>query len=109
MDRQTPRITECFVLEGTFRHHLTQSPYNKQGHLQLHQVAQSPVQPGLESLQGWGIDHLSGEPGPGFHHLHCKKKIFLISSLNLPSLSLKPLPLVLSQQTLLEVLSSTSL
>ncbi|KAK4815356.1 hypothetical protein QYF61_001344 [Mycteria americana] len=32
------------------------------------------------------------------------KKFFLISSLNLPSLSLKPLPLVLSQQALLKIL-----
>ena len=42
------RITGCFGLEGKFRGHLAQSPCSKQGHLQLGQVAQSPVQPGLE-------------------------------------------------------------
>jgi len=45
-------------LEGTLKGHLVQLPYNKQGHLQLHQVAESPVQPDLECLQGWGIHHL---------------------------------------------------
>ncbi|NXL43142.1 ROS1 kinase, partial [Podilymbus podiceps] len=28
------------------------------------QVAQSPVQPGLECFQGWGLHHLSGQPVP---------------------------------------------
>ena len=41
------RIIECFVSEGTFRGHLAQPPCSEQGHLQLHQVAQSAVQPGL--------------------------------------------------------------
>jgi len=31
-------------LEGTFKGHLVQHPCNEQGHLQLDQVAQSPVQ-----------------------------------------------------------------
>jgi len=47
---------------------LLQPPCHEQGHLQPDQVAQSPVQPGLECFQGWGIDHLSGQPLPGFHH-----------------------------------------
>ena len=34
-----------------------------------------------------------------------KKKIFLISNLNLPSVILKPFPLVLSQETVLKNLS----
>jgi len=46
------RIIECFGLEGTFRGHLVQRPCSEQGHLQLDQVAQSVVQPGLESFQG---------------------------------------------------------
>jgi len=35
-------------LEGTFKGHLVQHPCNEKGHLQLDQVAQSPVQPALE-------------------------------------------------------------
>jgi len=35
-------------LEETFKGQLDQPPLNKQGHLPLDQVAQSPVQPGLE-------------------------------------------------------------
>ena len=67
------RITECFGLKGTFRGHLAQPACSEQGHLQLDQVAQSPIQPGLEYFQGWGIYHLSGKPIPVFHHPHCKK------------------------------------
>jgi len=43
------RIIECFGLEGTFKGHLIQPLCNEQGHLQLDQVAQSPIQPGLGS------------------------------------------------------------
>jgi len=45
---------ESFDLEGTFTGHLVQLPCNKQGYLQLDQVAQTPIQPDLERLQGWG-------------------------------------------------------
>jgi len=67
------RITKCFGLEGTFRSHLAQPSCSEQGHLQLDQVTQSPIQPGLESFQGWGLHYFSGQPVPGFHHPHCKK------------------------------------
>jgi len=40
-------------LEGTFRGHLVQCLCDEQGHLQLDQTAQSPVQPDREHLQGW--------------------------------------------------------
>ena len=53
-------IVELFELEGTLKGHLIQLPCNEQGHLQLDQGAQSPVQPDLECLQGWSIHHLSG-------------------------------------------------
>ena len=43
-------IIESFDLDGTFKGHLVQPPFNEQGHLQLHQGAQSPVQPDLERL-----------------------------------------------------------
>ena len=46
------RFIEMFELEGTFKGHLVQLPCSDQGHLQLDQVAQSPIQPDLECLQG---------------------------------------------------------
>jgi len=46
------RIIEWFGLEGTFKIVLFQPPCYRQGHLPLDQVAQSPIQPGLEHLQG---------------------------------------------------------
>jgi len=51
-------------LEGTFKSHLIQPLCNEQGHLQLDQVAQGPVQSGLECCQGWSTYHLSGQPAP---------------------------------------------
>uniref|UniRef100_A0A8C3KKY4 Phosphatidylinositol N-acetylglucosaminyltransferase subunit Q n=1 Tax=Calidris pygmaea TaxID=425635 RepID=A0A8C3KKY4_9CHAR len=38
-----------------------------------YQVAPSPIQPGLEPLQGWGSHSFSGQPGPGSHHPHTKE------------------------------------
>jgi len=48
-----------------FKDHLvppTPSPpsLHGQGHLKLDQVAQSPIQPGLERFQGGGIHNFSG-------------------------------------------------
>ena len=97
-----PEITLLFELEGTLKSHLVQLPCNEQGHLQLHQVAQSPIQPDIECLQGWGIHHLSGQPVPVPHFI--VKNLYLITSLNLPSSGLKPFPLVLSKPTLLQSL-----
>ena len=91
--------------KGPFKGHLVHPPCSKQGHLQIHQVAQSHVQLGRECFQWWGICHLSGQPVPVPHHPLCKKKFFFISNLNLPAFSLKLLPLVLSQQALLKTLS----
>ena len=48
-------MIEWFGLEGTFKGYLVQPPCHERGHLQLDQVAQSPVQPDLECFQGWGI------------------------------------------------------
>jgi len=67
------RIIEHFRLEGTFRGCLAQPPCSEQGHLQLDQVAQSPVQPGLECFQGWDLHYFSGQSVPVFHHPHGKK------------------------------------
>jgi len=74
------KIIEQFGLEGTFRGHLAQLPFSEQGHLQLEQVAQGPVQPDLECFQGLGIYSLSGQPVPVFHHPHCKKFLPYIQS-----------------------------
>ena len=65
------RIIEWLELGGTFKGHLVQLPCNEQGHAQLDQVAQ--IQPGFESLHGWGIYHIHGQPMPVPHHSHCKR------------------------------------
>ena len=79
------RIIEQFGLESTFTANLVQPPCNEQGHLQLDQVAQNHIQPGLDCLQGWGIHHVSGQPVPVFYHL-IVQNFFLAPSLNLPLL-----------------------
>jgi len=56
------------MLKEIFKGHLVQPPCNKQGHLQLDEVAQRPIQSGLKCFQGWGIFHLSGQSVPVFHH-----------------------------------------
>jgi len=60
-------------LEGTFKGHLVQLPCSEQGHSQLDQVAQSPVQPDLELHQRQGIHHLSGQTISVLHYLYNKK------------------------------------
>jgi len=72
-----------------------QPPCYVQGHQPADQAAQSHIQPGLECLQGWGIHSLLGQPVQCITTL-CVKNFLLISNLNLPCLSLKPFPLVLS-------------
>ena len=76
--------------------------------LPLDQVAYSPIQPGLECLQGGGIHSLSGQPVPCLNNL-TGENFSLISSLNLPSSNLKPFPLMLSLHALLECPSPTFL
>ena len=94
------KIIERFGLEGTYKGHLVHLPCSEQGHLSPEQVAQSPVQPDPEHFQGGGSHSFSRQPVPGPHHPHGKE--FLISNLNLCSFSLKPLPLLLSLQALVE-------
>ena len=60
-------------LERTIYDDLVQFPYSEQGHPRLDQVAQGLIQPHLESLQGWGINHITGQPVPVPHHPHRKK------------------------------------
>ena len=77
---QEHRTTERCGWEGTFRGHLAQPPCSEHGYLQLDQGAQSPVQPGLECFQGWGMHHLSGQPVPVLHHPYCRKFLPCIQS-----------------------------
>ena len=56
------RIIGLFELERTLKGDPVQLPCNEQGHLQLEQDAQIPIQPDLAYLQGWGIHHVSGQP-----------------------------------------------
>ena len=42
------------------------------------QVAQGLIQPSLESLQGQGINHISGQRVPVHHHCHCKRLFLYI-------------------------------
>ena len=95
-------VIESSELEETFKVLLVQPPCREQGHLQLDQVAQTPIQLDLGCLQGHGIHHLSGHSSSASSLL--LKNSFIISSLNLPSFSLKSFPLVLSQQTPLKSL-----
>ena len=103
----TYRIIDSFELEETLKDHLSQIPWNEQGHLLLHQVLTAPpvwprVSPGM-----WHPTSLS-------NLCQCitalaVKNFFLISQQNLPSFSLKPFPLVMSQQILLKSLSPSFL
>jgi len=63
-------------------------------HLIPAQVAQGPIQPGLEHLHGWGIHSLSGQL---FQHLTILivKTFPLTFNLTLSSFNFKPFPLVL--------------
>ena len=79
-----------------------QPPCRGQGHLPLDQVVQSPVQPGLEHCQGGASTASLGNLCPCLITLTVKNS-FLISNLNLPSFSLKPLPLVLSLHALVKI------
>lgn len=85
-------ITEWFVLEGSSECCLIPLPaLSRFTHSSI--SAQSPVQPDHGCVQGWGTSTFLG--------LQCLTSVsvnnfFLIPSINLPSLSLKPFPLVLS-------------
>lgn len=52
---------EWFGLEGTLRTTQFQPHILVWGHLPLDQAAQSPIQPGLEHLQGWSVPKNVGQ------------------------------------------------
>jgi len=82
--------------------HLIPTPLHGQGHLLLDQVAQSPIQPGLEHFQGGGA--FTASLGNLFKYLTSLmvKNFILISNLDITCFSLKPLPLVLSLHALVK-------
>ena len=67
------RIIEWFGLEGTLKITWIQPPCHEQGHLPLDQVAQSPIQPGLQHFQGGGIHSFSGQHLSVPYNTHSKK------------------------------------
>ena len=71
-------IIQSLELEGTFKGHLVQLPCSEQKHAQLDQVVQGSIQPRLESLQGWGINHISGQPVLVPPHPHCIRPLSCI-------------------------------
>lgn len=77
----------------TFIGHLVQISMQWAGTPSTRPAAQSPVEPGLEDIQGRGIYHLSEQHPTVFHHPYCKN-VFLKSSQNASPFSLKPLPLI---------------
>lgn len=55
------RITEWFGLEETLKIIQFQTSAIGKGYLPLDQVAQGPIQPGLDHIQGWGIHNFTGQ------------------------------------------------
>ena len=86
-------------VEKDHNEHPVSAPCYVQGRQPAAQAAQSHIHPGLECLQGWGIHSLLGQPVQYVTTLW-GKNFLLISNLNLPRLSLKLSPLVLSLSTL---------
>ena len=85
--------------------HEAPTPCHRQDHqppyLIPDQAAQGPIQPALEHLLEWRIHSLSGQL---FQHLTTLlvENFSLLSNLSLPSLNLKPFPLVLPLSTLIK-------
>jgi len=65
--------TNSLGWKGPYRPSSSKAPCHGQGHLPLDQVAQSPIQPGLEHSQEGGIHIFSGQPVPVPHHPQSKE------------------------------------
>ena len=70
---QIRRIIGSLELEVTTEGYLAQLPCNEQRHPQPDQVVQELIQPCTESIQGWGINHITRQPVPVPCHPHCKR------------------------------------
>ena len=96
-------------MEGTFKGHLFQLPCNEEGHAQLDQFAQSP------SSMTSSVSRDEAPTASLGNLCQCHPHFFLVSKLNLhkstdlPYLSLKPFPLILSLHNLLKSLSPSFL
>jgi len=102
------RIIEQFGLERTFRGHLAQSPAVSRDIFNFIRLLRAPSSLALNVSRDGALTTSLGNLCQGFTILTVKN-FFFISSLNLLSFSVKPLPLVLLQQALLKSLSPSFL
>jgi len=102
------RIIEWFGWEGTFRGHLAQPPAVSRDIFNQTRLLRAPSNLALNVSRDGASTTSPGNLYQRFTTLTVNN-FFLISSLNLPSLSLKPLLLVLAQQALLKRLSPSFL
>ncbi|KAK4831893.1 LOW QUALITY PROTEIN: hypothetical protein QYF61_020040 [Mycteria americana] len=100
---QNHRIIECFGLEGTFTGHLVQPPCNSRDIFKSIRLLRASSNLTLNVSRDEASTTSLGNLFLCFTTL-IVKNFFLKSSLNLPSLGLKPLLLGLSQQALLKIL-----
>ncbi|KAK4812466.1 LOW QUALITY PROTEIN: hypothetical protein QYF61_026459 [Mycteria americana] len=98
------RIIERFGLEGTFTGHLVQAPCKSRDSFNQIRLLRARSNLTLNVARDGASTASLGNLGQCLTTL-IVKNFFLKSSLNLPSLSLKPLLLVLSQQALLKILA----
>jgi len=61
------------LLGSDLKDDLAPTRLQEEGHLPPHQIAQSPILPGLENFRGGGSQNFSGQPVSGPHHHHSKE------------------------------------
>jgi len=98
-----PRFTEWFGLEGTFKGHLVQPSAISRDIFNWIRLLRALSSLTLNVSRDGASTTSLGNLGQCLTTLSVKN-FSLLSSVNLPSLCLKPLPLVLSQQALLKSL-----
>ena len=106
--KQNHRTIEKFGLEGTFKGHLVQPPAMSRDIFTQTRLLRAPSNLTFNVSRDGASTTFLGNLFQYFTTLQ-QKIFFLISSLNLTTFSLKPLPCVLSLQVLLKSLASCSL